>query len=338
MFATGVRRLSAPDEVMPVGLDGFFVFQLNAGRVDAEAAVDALSLEVRDGNGELVEGDAAVLREESEGNALELMIGWTSRTTRTPNEVLEVRGSAENSVGRVELAVKLDVRDASAELALPELESEWRNLRRDTGDITSCSNGCVNSCSNNCVSTYFGVETEEVLWVNVGGLTPETPVTVAWEYTLDEVPGKGQLAGPAPFTVLVRRGSAATSLYAGLAFRDTLDEYCVRLTARDLKTDTSLASEFCSSPERPLQEASGDRIFECSSVPPEFMPRWCEYHPSVPACADYVAPSDAGDRRRTSQAGCSIQASDAGRAGLAAGMGLLALTFARRRRLRASRC
>jgi hypothetical protein len=278
-----VASLDGPTSQLKVGRDGFFAFWAFApglGRTEVLAAIDA---EVHDAADELVPGELTVLGEMGELNARRFALGWQADEPLVAGDTLDVRVTTTAANSETANRATLGVVDETAELALPPIRfHDWKVVMHDTGETRTCSNALTG-----CGPVAFGGATEE--WQEsrlAADALPAAPVISAWEYTATEVPGKGTLVAALANQIALTSSSAPSYVSLDAKFRDVLEEYCLLVTMRDLRTDEKLSQEICASPERPLARENRDRVQACTSVEPEFLTRWCEGgDPSTrPAC------------------------------------------------------
>lgn len=282
----GVSSFFGGAGALTVGQDGFFAFGATAYGVNEAAVLEAIDVEVRNPAGDLVPGELAVLRSfEREQAPSEFILSWVANETLPTDEPLSVRISVAESEPLVSSEATLTVADRSAPLTLPDLKFEdWERLTLGTGETRTClpnSNGW-------CGPIEYGVELERLMEVAVQAEgVPEPPVASVWEYTLSEVSGKGELALPMTPILLVNDGEPNLVPFYP-KFRGDLEEYCVEVTVRDLRTDETLSETFCAAPPEAVTEFNADLIKSCDSVPPEFLSRWCEGRDASfdPSCAD----------------------------------------------------
>jgi hypothetical protein len=351
---TGVYSLIAPGE-LPVDSRGFFSFWVVARELEAGAALGAVSLEVKDTLGKIVAGQTRILTEEQFGDVLELNVAWEADATLPSGTVLEVNATATSSNGPVSMKAVLTVQDQVLALPEPELKFEfWNEVTRDAGELQTCV--ARSSCSNS--SQSFGADLEQVVEVSLTAPVPASPVAVAWHYRIAEIEGKGSFVHePASWTFFLKQ-DASEKLGARLTFAERLDEYCVLVTAVDLRTEKTESSELCGRPPTPLESQRQDAVELCLTAPAGFTERWCQGpgRQSAPECAPAVVPGGAGssgagpadstptaaaptdadesdESRRTSEAGCAVAASGTRGSLLAFGtLTLFALCALRRRR------
>jgi MYXO-CTERM domain-containing protein len=290
--AVGVLDLTHAEFEMNtrVGRDGFFPFRANVANVDQSAALDAITVEVRDGSGELVPGETVVIREERDDAwRSNLTLGWSASEPRDGDEVLAFHATATNSVDSVTLDAELSVMDVDSELTLPSFEvTQWTRVKYDAGPEIACQG--FDSCSE---SYGFGSELHDAHRMTLVASSVIPEVLVLWEFEWVPVSGKGNwvLSAPDPFT------DHGSGLRAGLTFAAGLEEYCVRLRGRDLRTGDTREQEICASPSADSEVVTFDAIGYCSDPPVGYLERWCLGADEVDVasyedeCAPYLMPS-----------------------------------------------
>jgi MYXO-CTERM domain-containing protein len=290
--AVGVLYLSSRglDEDARVDRNGFFPFWASIANVDKSAALDAITVEVRDESGELVPGETVFIKEERDDAwRSELTLGWSASEPRRGDEVLAFHATATNSVDSVTLDVELSVVDVEPELALPSFEvTEWTRVKYDAGPEIGCHG--FESCSE---SSGFGSELHDARRMTLQASSVMPEVLVLWEFEWVPVSGKGNrvYSDPDPFT------GYSPGLQAWLTFAAGLEEYCVRLRGRDLRTADTREQEICASPSADSKEVTYDSIRSCFEPPEGFLERWCLNADELDVaayedeCAPYLMPS-----------------------------------------------
>jgi MYXO-CTERM domain-containing protein len=285
----GVTYLSAPVEEANVGRDGFFPFYASTASTTAEDALADITVEVRDGSGELVPGETVLISEApDDDDTSRLTLGWSATgSAAADGEVLTFHASATNTSEPVTLDATLTVVDVEPELTLPSFEvSGWTRARHDGGARVDCY--AFDSCSN---PFDFGAEFLNRLHmkVDVGPLIPE--VMVLWEFDWLPVSGKGALlSDSSPFEP--RNGFSSR-----LVFEQEEEELCLRLRGRDLHTGDTTERELCASPSGEIEERTYDSVRECEEPPPGYLERWClatekeDLGSHAEECEPYLNPS-----------------------------------------------
>jgi hypothetical protein len=313
---TGVYGLNASLEALPVDERGFFAFWLNARELDAGPALEAVSLEVKNAGGEVVPGQARILTEERFAEVLELLVAWEADATLSPGEVLQVNATATSSSGPVSMKTVLTVQDQVLALPEPDLMFDfWNEVTRDVGELQSCQTQTM--CGNQNQSQSFGAELEQVVEVSLTAPVPASMVAVAWRYSVAEIDGKGSFANePASWSLFVKE---SRPLGARLAFEERLDEYCVLVTAVDLRTENTKSAELCGKPPAPLEPRRDDAVQLCSTAPVGFTERWCHApeRQSAPECAPYVTPGAPGSGGAAGTGGSGSATAETGGSGSA---------------------
>jgi hypothetical protein len=300
----GVNSIQEFDAALPVDRDGFFVFYVATSAVEAESAFEATSIVVRTASGEVVEGEKVLLDEELYNpgqpfESRELWIGWEADSVRDVGQVLEFEVTASNASGTLTSAGSLNVRDEEPELPTPDFRfTDWLHYWSDTGEEIICRTDPTMG------KVSFGADISETINASIEDLDPRPGVVVAWKYRVEAVPSRGQLLSPlswrwvTPSVVVPRRE---------LQFADELPEYCVQVTATDLRYGTVKQTGVCDSPPDPLPESSRDRIGNCSitDLPEEYRARWCglPQNRMQALCEPYVDPAPTGG---TTGAGGSV--------------------------------
>jgi MYXO-CTERM domain-containing protein len=319
-MAPGLNSLHVWESDITVGRDGFFAFAASGFGVNAATALRALDVEVHHAAGEVVPGEVQVLLtfEHEQPESSQFWLSWLARDTLAPGARLGLRISIRGSNPLVSHEGTLTVSDETAVLALPHFElGDWHGLIADTGPKLTCTP----SSPGWCFPIEFGTGVERLLGAVVRADDfPEPPVAAFWEYTVSEVPGKGTLAEPpGPFTLINNGEPDAVYFYP--RFRGELDEYCLKVSVRDLRTDESLSATHCASPPASVDEVNSDPIMNCLTVPTEYLSRWCEGRgPSFdPSCPDASAGGSSGmggnDAVVTAGTGVSLAGSSGMRAG-----------------------
>lgn len=274
----GVSFVWLPPGPVPVGRDGFFVFNAGGYSVTAEQVPDAIEIEVRNGAGELVLGEVehfvADLRPLPVHSTF--TFGWHANELLNADQDLSVRLSIRDSDPVISAEITLSVTDATAEFSQPPLVfQEWTGQTIDAGQAVTCPNGAMTSCGNGPIH-FFGSALERSVNVRLEAASlPDPAVMTLWQYEVSAVPGKGTLRESLPNEVRFSHYESAANLAFFPGFSEVLDEYCLRVTVRDLRTDASLGKDWCSRPPNPMPEVTYDRITSCASVTPEYLPRWC---------------------------------------------------------------
>lgn len=288
----GVTALNLGQSDITVGRDGFFVF--SASGVDATEAMarSAVDVEVTNAAGALVPGDVAIMlfQEHERPDSNVFWLSWEARDALPAGARFSLRVSLRGAGPLAALEGTLDVVDATAGLASSEFEfSDWQALLADTGPKLTCTPKTPGWCG----PIEFGSNVERVLSASVRAETFSRGVPILWEYKLSEVPGKGTLAEPLGPTYAT--GEVGELGFHPL-FREKLDQYCVEITVRDLRTDETLRDTYCGSPPPAPAEVDGDPIQDCLTVPPEYLERWCDRRgPSFdPSCPDPGAGGSSG--------------------------------------------
>lgn len=267
-----------PPGPIPVGLDGFFVFNVNGYSVTAEEIPDDIELEVRNGAGELVFGEIEHFVERIGSPSVQstFTFGWHAAELLEAGQTLDVRLSARDSDPLLSSETTFTVTDATAEFAQPPLAfQEWTGQTVDVGQAVTCPNGAMTSCMTDPIHS-FGADLERSVSVRLeAAAVPDPAIMTLWQYEVSAVPGKGTLREPVPHRVRFSHAQSVPGLAFFPGFADVLDEYCLRVTVRDLRTDGSLSQDWCSRPPSPMPEVRYDRITTCASVTPEYLPRWC---------------------------------------------------------------
>ena len=311
--------LTASLDALPVDERGFFTFWLNARELDAGPALEAVSLEVKNALGETVPGQARILTEEKFAEVLQLLVAWEADATLPLGAVLQVNATATSSSGPVSMKAVLTVQDQVLALPEPDLNFDfWNEVTRDTGELQSC----VTPSSCGVSNQSFGAELEQAVEVALTAPVPESMVAVAWRYSVAEIDGKGSFANePTSWSLFVKE---SRPLGARLAFEERLDEYCVLVTAVDLRTEETKSAELCGKPPAPLEPRREDAVQLCSTAPVGFTERWCQAlgRQSASECAPYVTPGDPGSGGATGTGGSvSATAGTGGSVSATAGTG-----------------
>jgi hypothetical protein len=274
----GISSVWLPPGPIPVGRDGFFVFNASGYSVTEEQIPEAIELEVRNAAGELVLGELAGFAATHRPLPLQstFTFGWHASELLGAGQSLSVRLSVRGSDPVISADTTLSATDATAELSQPPLVfQEWKGQTLDVGAAVTCPNGEMLSCSNEPTRS-FGADLERSVNVElVADVVPDPAVMTLWQYEVSAVPGKGTLREPLPNEVRFSHYEAAPSLAFFPRFSEVLEEYCLRVTVRDLRTDAALSQDWCSRPPNPMPEFTYDRIKSCASVTPEYLPRWC---------------------------------------------------------------
>lgn len=301
--------------VLTVGRDGFFPFAASGYDVNSEAVLEAIDVEVRDRAGELMPGALEILLSiEREQAPSEFVLNWIADEPLPTDEQLSVRLSVIGSDPLVSSDATLTVKDQTAPLTLPDLKfQDWERLILGTGETRTCMPNSPGWCG----PIEYGVEVERLLEAAVqADDIAEPPVASVWEYTLSDVPGKGELAAPMTPVLLISNGEPNLVPFYP-KFRGDLEEYCVEVTVRDLRTDETLSEKYCSTPPDSVTEFNADPIKSCDSVPPEFLSRWCEGRDSSfnPSCPDAGTGGNGAGGNGTGGAGAGTGSSTGGSAG-----------------------
>jgi hypothetical protein len=308
---TGVYGINASLDALPVDERGFFTFWINARELDAGPALEAMSLEAKNALGEIVPGQARILTEQKFAEVLELLVAWEADATLPPGTVLQVNATATSSSGPVSMKTVLTVQDQVLALPEPDLQFDfWNEVTRDVGELQSCLTHTM--CGNQNESQSFGAELEQVVEVSLTAPVPASMVAVAWRYSVAEIDGKGSFANePASWSVFVKESGP---LGAQLTFEERLDEYCVLVTAVDLRTENTKSAELCGKPPAPLEPRRQDAVQLCSTAPAGFTERWCQApeRQSAPECAPYVKPGAPGAGGATGTGGSTAATAGTG--------------------------
>lgn len=311
----GVRSVTALASKITIGRDGFFVVAASGYDLTTEES-DTVRVEVRDAAGALVPGAVELLlhedRERPDTDVL--WLGWTASDQLPTGARLTARVSASSALTVEDASVELTVADEIAPLVLPPFEfTAWRGLFVDTGPKLTCTPNQPGWC----FPIEFGTNAESALEVFVQSMPlPELPVAAFWEYSVREVAGKGALVEPAQRSLRIKHDSGEESVSFRTRFRGELEEYCVEVTVRDLRTDESLSETHCAAPPELVDETNLDAVKGCQSVPHEYLPRWCHGRdPNLDAsCRDPIVGSGGG-------AGMAGSGGAAGASGAAPGSG-----------------
>jgi hypothetical protein len=269
----GVTDLSAAKGGTKVGRDGFFPFRATAANIDREAALDLLTVEVRDEAGELVPGDTVFIADQgSDEYGRDLLLGWSATgTTRSEGEELTFHAKATNSLDEVTVEEvtfdeSLIVMDVAPELTLPSFEvTGWTRVKHDAGNPLYCDND-----TGDCDPETVGSELRDAQRMTLEASGVTSPVLVLWEYDWVAVPGRGT---PVEFPDTFGPQSFAYS--EELSFAAGLDEYCVVLRGTDLRTGDTTEGELCASPSSDNPEVTYDSIWSCREPPEGYLERWC---------------------------------------------------------------
>jgi MYXO-CTERM domain-containing protein len=264
MTEMGVTGLFAAEQ-QRVASDAFATFTAEARGVDAAAAFSSITIDVVDGAGNAVEGSAELLSEHVPTPGVShLLIGWSPNVEPELAETLALRASAASNERSFEVLSTLTVSDVDPVLELPEFDAvAWAEVTGDRGSPQSCPSS--GSCGNT-----FGDETYLGRSVTISA-EPVTDVTVAWEYRIEALLGKGVFVSP-PAKLAAIAGESTT---VSLEFSEVIDEYCVRITGRDLRTGDEQSREWCATPEPPIETSNQDAIQGCPSPPAGFERRFC---------------------------------------------------------------
>ncbi len=248
------------------------------------APLDSVFIEVRAGQ-DLLEGTTEILDEQyATFQYKELLIGWEAQVQRAPGEQLSASVLLKSAAGDTVLSRVLNVTEASPSLAPPAPElHDWVHELRDYGQLVTCGTATPHT---------FGAELGEFTDAKLALPTPPLPIAVARKYTLEATALSGQLAAiPAGF--YVQGPPFPPEEQARVSLTDEAREYCVRVTARDLRTNLEYSEVACGAPEGPPQNA--DRIGECrlEDLPPNdaYRARWCRTKPES-ACPPEPAATD----------------------------------------------
>lgn len=282
----GVANLYQPEWPVAIDSSGFFAFAIGTHGIEPDAALEALSVDVRDEAGQPVAGNAVVLDHEA-GDASEVdtvWIGWQADEPLELEDRLTFTSTATNSEKTVSMSGKLVVSGPAPALGEPEASFQpWVETTVDTGELMECS-GCFT----------FGteVQTRYHSLVDLAGARPE--LNVAWKYSIEAIDGKGELVEGS--TVYVTSPlSSFSDVGMEVDFMDLREEYCLRVTAEDLRSGEEYSTEVCSAPETPLAESIVDGITNChfDEVPEAYRKRYCSYSDEDDErCAPYL---DAGE-------------------------------------------
>ncbi len=281
---SGVHTAQDEDAVVPVGLDAFFSLLVVAAGAASEAPLDSVFIEVRAGL-DLVEGTTQILDEQDATfQYRELLIGWAAHEQRSPGDKLSASILLKSAAGDTVLSRVLSVTDASPSLALPAPElQDWVRELRDHGQSLTCGTSAPRT---------FGAELSEFIDATLALPAPPLPIAVAWKYTLEATALAGHVTA-IPERFLVQGPPYAPQEAAQVSFTNEAREYCIRVIARDLRTNLEYSEVACGAPEGPPQNA--DRIGECrlEDLPPDdaYRERWCRTHPES-ACPPAPAPTD----------------------------------------------
>jgi MYXO-CTERM domain-containing protein len=263
----GVIWLSAFDTDTHVARDGFFPFRATTANVDETAALEHLSVEVRNDEGDLVPGETVVIKVlDTDDSGTRLLLGWSATgTTRSYEERLTFHAMGTNSDETVTLDASLIVMDVEPELTLPSFEvTGWTRVKYDAGDSLPCDD------FSDCDSSSVGAELREAQRMTLEASGVAEPVLVLWEYDWVPVAGKGTFVGqPSSF------GPQSSEYSEEVSFATGLDEYCVRVRGTDLRTGDTEEAEVCASPSSDSPEVIYDSIWECAEPPEGYLERWC---------------------------------------------------------------
>jgi MYXO-CTERM domain-containing protein len=269
----GITDLSAAKGGTKVGRDGFFPFRATAANIDRQAALDLVTVEVRDENGDLVPGDTVFIADEgSDEYGTDLLLGWSATgTTPSEGEELAFHVTATNSLDgvtpeEVTFDERLIVVDVAPELTLPSFDvTGWTRVKYDDGTPLDCYND-----DGDCDSSPVGSELRDAHRMTLDAVGVDEPVLVLWEYDWVAVAGKGTLVRH-PSSFVPQHSEYGEELW----FAAGLDEYCVRLRGTDLRTGDTKEAEICASPSSDSSEVIYDSIWECSEPPEGYLERWC---------------------------------------------------------------
>jgi hypothetical protein len=204
-----------------------------------------------------------------------------------------------NAFGAPDQAI-LAVVGAPAELATGALNVEnWLDFGHGVGSSTTCmayGGGC-NGPQPISVPTA-----EQMLHAANYGWSPAPGATgfVAWEVTVERAsmaPPEMGLVSPGPSLFM---GGPSAHLYLGtLPFPLATESYCVKYTVRDLRTDDSESTDFCSDLGASTETQRDYPLAQCNQPPSaELTQAWCELHPGstfaqcVPPTARPTDPQD----------------------------------------------
>lgn len=361
---TGVAELHQPNWPVAIDNSGFFAFAVGTRNIEPDAALEALTIDVRDALRQPVAGKALVLDHET-GGPFEfdtVWIGWQADQSLELEDRLTFTATATNAEETISMSGKLVASGPAPVLGEPEASFQpWVKATVDTGEIFEC---------DECAAFGVDLETRYRSLVDIAGSQPD--LNVAWKYSVEAIRDKGELVEGS--TVYVTSpGSSPSDVGIAVDFTDQRDEYCVRVTAQDLRSGEEHSSEACSSPEA-LPESASDSIIRChiDQVPEALRKRYCSYeeYRDDERCAPYVEepeppvgtgggatggkntggstggveegttggapPDDAAPHetpRRKSKSGCSFDGVPPHEPVIAtlAGLGLLAFAVARRR-------
>jgi hypothetical protein len=276
---------------VPVGLDGFFSFPVIARGAASEAPLDSVTFEVRNEAGELVPGTAKILDDQrtDEPQYAELLIGWEAAELQPEGAVLDatvrMRSSVEEAPGRAILTVS----DATAVLTPPDFEfGVWTHLVRDRGALLECGTGAFRS-------EVFEFDHISLTSTVHGQISP---IAVAWKYTFATTPETGAVDN-LPYSAFELGPSFDTGIFLNRSFEGQRSEYCIVITARDLRTDLEYSEKFCSEEPGPTTAIDNfDSIAGCrfEDLPPgdEYRERWCRAHSGMPPECQPIVEGTAG--------------------------------------------
>ena len=326
---------------VPVGTDGFFAMEAQAN-LSAEAALEGLTVEVRDEVGELVAGRAWVLTERQPGWYL---VGWEASLPLDLGATLTATLLAEPigvpNADRVGGDFRLEVVSEPAALPEPSLSLQrWVGYFQGQGQNVTCTaDEFASSCGGpetlEVPASYNEVAAAWGLWE-----LANVPVGVVWEARLEASGADSDALLPGPSVFLATESNLELGL---VVFPTAAEQHCVTLITRDLRTDDEARAEFCDTTQEPTHyETDAVLLPHCLEPPTETSTEaWCRLHRSPPSeCGRFLpggagsagAPANGDDeprRARTSE-GCQLSGAASGNAG--PWLALAALVALRRRR------
>jgi hypothetical protein len=276
--------INLPSEVRPkqgeavaVGKDGFFAFVIHTVGIEAGALLDTVKVEVRDEDDVPVPGGLEVLQSSDREDYLETLVAWHADEPLAVGQWLTAEASGAGPEGPLSATPTLEVMDAEPEVDFSAELGSFRLYRYDSGERVECSD--LSECGPN---QSFGTDFESGYAARVR-VSSAPEVMVAWQYSLRAVAGKGVWSDRATtwrkFDETDPPSEQQITFAGGagfdLLFRDELDEYCVEVTRRDLRSGETRSEEVCSSLPAEIESVERDSIGSCDEVPEEYFGRWC---------------------------------------------------------------
>ena len=291
-------READPETPVPASNDGFVAVELvyDGTEAELEAYVAELTVEVKNADGIAVAGELELLHTRTTAyGTLAATLGWSSPEALPPG-IYDVALSYPTDAG-LPMQTKLDVLEQTPEtVELEVLGSTARRLVDDTGQTVQCM-----SRSTTCSSILdIGVELHDYVTLSVAVETSKLPAVGAYALSLSEVPGKGSMEPLEESVdslersdVFFRTTENNPTWSAGVRFTDEVDEYCVDVTLRNLRTDETYVERACASPDPDAEVQNSDMTKFCAYPPPaEIAERWCllENDPTLDVCKAYFPP------------------------------------------------